>query len=137
MDSTDTTATTATTATKIAVITGVSRGLGRSMALHLAAEGADVVGTYRTNEAEAADVARQIEALGRRAAMLPLDVGASDQFAAFATAVQDPLQREFGRATFDFLINNAGIGRYAPVADVTEAQFDELVAVHFKGPFFL
>lgn len=124
-------------ATKIALITGASRGLGRSMALHLAAAGVDVVGTYRSNAAEAADVARQVEARGRRAAMLPLDAGRSDTFATFAAELSSTLGATFGRPSFDFLVNNAGLGLYASVADTTEAQFDEMIAVHLKGPFFL
>ena len=123
--------------TKIALITGVSRGLGRSMALHLAAAGVDVIGTYRTNEDQAAAVAREIESRGRRAAVLPLDVGRSETFAAFADAVAGTLRDTFGRPTFDFLVNNAGHGVYATVAETTEAQFDGLVAVQLKGPFFL
>ena len=122
---------------KIALITGASRGLGRSMALHLAAQGVDVVGTYRSNADEAAAVARQVEAEGRRAAMLPLDVARSDTFAAFADALGAALRDTFGRDTFDFLVNNAGTGLAASVADTTEAQFDQMVAEHFKAPFFL
>ena len=123
--------------TKIALITGASRGLGRSMALHLAAAGVDVVGTYRNGAHEARALVREIEALGRRAAMLPLDVGRSGTFAAFADALADTLRGTFGRPTFDFLVNNAGHGVRATVAETTEAQFDELVAVQLKGPFFL
>lgn len=123
--------------TKIAVITGASRGLGRSMALHLAGAGVDVVGTYRQNRDEAEAVARDVEAHGRRAIMLPLDVGRSDTFAAFAAALAMTLRDRFGRDDFDFLVNNAGIGVHASVANTTEAQFDELLAVHLKGPFFL
>lgn len=122
---------------KIALITGASRGLGRSMALHLAAAGVDVVGTYRSRRDEAEEVAREVEARGRRAAMLPLDVGRSGTFAAFADALAGTLQDVFGRPTFDFLVNNAGFGVHAGVAETTEEQFDELLAVHLKGPFFL
>jgi NAD(P)-dependent dehydrogenase (short-subunit alcohol dehydrogenase family) len=123
--------------TRIAVITGASRGLGRSMALHLAAEGVDVIGTYRSNATEAAEVVRQVEAQGRRAAMLPLDVAESERFAEFVTALETTLRDTFGRTRFDYLVNNAGIALHASVADTTEAQFDELVAIHLKGPFFL
>lgn len=122
---------------RIAVITGASRGLGRSMALHLAAEGVDVIGTYRSNATEAAEVVRQVEALGRRAAMLPLDVAESERFPEFVAALEAALRETFGRASFDYLVNNAGIALHASVADTTEAQFDELVAIHLKGPFFL
>jgi NAD(P)-dependent dehydrogenase (short-subunit alcohol dehydrogenase family) len=126
-----------TSDTRIAVITGASRGLGRSMALHLAAEGVDVIGTYRSNATEAAEVVRQVEALGRRAAMLPLDVAESERFPEFVAALETTLRDTFGRTRFDYLVNNAGIALHASVADTTEAQFDELVAIHLKGPFFL
>jgi NAD(P)-dependent dehydrogenase (short-subunit alcohol dehydrogenase family) len=126
-----------TSDTRIAVITGASRGLGRSMALHLAAEGVDVIGTYRSNATEAAEVVRQVEAQGRRAAMLPLDVAESERFPEFVAALETTLRDTFGRTRFDYLVNNAGIALHASVADTTEAQFDELVAIHLKGPFFL
>jgi NAD(P)-dependent dehydrogenase (short-subunit alcohol dehydrogenase family) len=123
--------------TRIALITGASRGLGRSMALHLAASGVDLVGTFRSHEAAAAAVAREIEAYGRRAAMLRLDVGRAATFPAFVDALTRTLRDTFGRAQFDILVNNAGAAGSAPIAEVTEAEFDELVNVHFKGPFFL
>jgi NAD(P)-dependent dehydrogenase (short-subunit alcohol dehydrogenase family) len=69
---------------RIAVVTGSSRGLGRSMALHLAGQGVDVVVTYRSGEKQANEVVAQITAQGRRAVALPLDVGDSASFA-FAT----------------------------------------------------
>jgi NAD(P)-dependent dehydrogenase (short-subunit alcohol dehydrogenase family) len=122
---------------KLAVITGASRGIGRSMAIHLATAGADIIGTYRSNEVEAAMVVREIESLGRRAAMLPLDVGRSDTFSAFAASVSALLTERFDRSTFDHLVNNAGFGLHAPITNTTEAQFDGIIAVHLKGPFFL
>lgn len=125
------------TPAKIALITGASRGLGRSMALHLAGAGVDLVGTYRENAREAEEVVRQVEARGRRAVMLPLDVGRSDTFGAFAEALAGALQGTFGRDRFDFLVNNAGVGAHAGLAETTEAHFDQMVAVHLKGPFFL
>jgi len=121
----------------IALITGASRGLGRSMALHLARRGHDIIGTYRDRRAEADEVLRLIEAEGRRAVMLPLDVASSTQLSAFAETLRDTLAQRFHRTQFDVLINNAGVGVHAAVADTTEAQFDELVAVHLKAPFFL
>ena len=123
--------------TKIALITGANRGLGRSMALHLADQGVDVIGTYRNNDAEAAEVARQIEEKGRRAAMLQLDVSKTREFTTFATALKETLETRFARADFDFLVNNAGSALYAPIADTTEAQFDAMVDVHFRGVVFL
>lgn len=122
---------------KIALITGASRGLGRNTALHLAARGVDIIGTYRSNAADAQSLAGEVEKLGARALMLPLDVSRSDQFAAFVAEVTAGLQQTFGRSQFDFLVNNAGVGIHASFAETSEAQFDELVNIHLKGPFFL
>lgn len=122
---------------KIAVITGGSRGLGQSMALHVAAQGHGVVITYKSRAEAAAEVVRRIEASGGKAAALPLDVARSADFPAFAATLRGVLRDVWGAEGFDFLVNNAGIGLNAPFAETTEAQFDELVAVHLKAPFFL
>ncbi|MEG3790673.1 SDR family oxidoreductase [Lysobacter sp. CCNWLW3] len=121
----------------IALITGASRGLGRNAALKLAAQGSDLILTYRSNRAEAKAVVAAVQALGRRAVALPLDVGDSASFEAFAGQVREALATHWQRERFDHLINNAGIGTHAALADTTEAQFDELVNIHFKGVFFL
>ena len=122
---------------KIALITGGSRGLGRNAARHLAAAGIDVVLTYRNRRDEADAAVAEIEAAGARAVALPLDVGDSGSFAAFAATLRAELLRVWQRDGFDFLVNNAGVGVHQTFADTTEAQFDELVNVHFKGVFFL
>ncbi|HEY9132286.1 MAG TPA: SDR family oxidoreductase [Dyella sp.] len=122
---------------RIALITGGNRGLGKNAALALAAQGVDVVITYRGNRAEAEAVVAEIEKLGRRANALQLDVGQVVSFDAFATQLRDVLGKHFQRDRFDFLVNNAGVGIHAPFAQTTEAQFDELMNVHFKGVFFL
>lgn len=122
---------------KIALITGASRGLGKSAALHLAAQGVDIIGTYHSKADEAQAVVAQIEQLGGRATMLKLDVGQSATFGGFAHELAGVLKEVFAQERFDFLVNNAGIGIHASFAETTEAQFDQLVAVHFKGPFFL
>lgn len=121
----------------IALITGGNRGLGKSTALTLAAQGRDVILTYRHNAAEAATVVAQIEHLGRRAVALALDVGDSRGFTDFAAQVKRALAQQWQRERFDFLVNNAGIGHHVSFADTTEAQFDELMNVHLKGPYFL
>jgi NAD(P)-dependent dehydrogenase (short-subunit alcohol dehydrogenase family) len=118
------------------LITGGSRGLGRSAALSLARRGVDVVITYRSRRDEAEQVLRDIEGAGARAAALPLDVGDSASFPAFVQALRDALPR-FGTTQIGALVNNAGLGIHAPFATTTEAQFDELMRVHLKGPFFL
>lgn len=122
---------------KIALITGASRGLGRNTALHLAAQGVDIIGTYRSNAAEAQSLVSEVEKLGGRALMLQLDVSRSSSFEAFAADVASGLQSTFGRSHFDFLVNNAGVGIHAGFAETTEAQFDQLVNIHLKGRFFL
>jgi NAD(P)-dependent dehydrogenase (short-subunit alcohol dehydrogenase family) len=128
---------TTSTRSPIALITGGSRGLGKSMALHLARSGVDVILTYRTEAALAQSTVADIAALGRRAVALQLDVADSAGFADFAAQVQAVLRAQWQREAFDFLVNNAGMGIHASLMDTTEAQFDALVNVHLKGTFFL
>lgn len=122
--------------TSTALVTGGSRGLGKSIALALAARGVDVIITYVSAAPEADLVVAAIRGLGREAVALRLDVGQASTFEAFATDVQRTLE-EWNRSSIDFLVNNAGIGGYSPFAETPESLFDALVAVHFKGPFFL
>lgn len=125
----------------VVLITGGSRGLGRSMALALAAQGSDVVFTYRSQQAEAQGVVKQIEALGRRALAIELDLGQgqgmSARFAAFTDTVREALAQRWQVARIDALVNNAGVGVHARVGDTTEDQFDLLFNLHLKGVFFL
>ena len=122
---------------KIALITGGSRGLGRNTAIHLARSGVDVVLTFHSNEAEADAAVAEITALGRKAAALQLDTGEVASFEAFAASLRETLKTTWGRETIDFLVNNAGIGLHVPFAEATEADFDRLTNIHFKGVFFL
>jgi NAD(P)-dependent dehydrogenase (short-subunit alcohol dehydrogenase family) len=122
---------------KIALITGANRGIGRSAALHLARGGVDVILTYRSHAEEAEAVVAEIAALGRSAVALQLDVGEVSSFDAFAAAVREALTTTWDRDTFDFLVNNGGMSRGGMIADVTEADVDALVDVHFKGVLFL
>jgi len=122
---------------KIALITGGSRGLGRSMVLHLAGRGVGSILTYRSRKEEAAAVVATVERLGARAVALPLDVGDASTFAAFAAEVREALVRVFGRDRFDFLVNNAGEGLHRPFAETTEAELDLLYRVHLKAPYLL
>lgn len=121
----------------IALVTGGSRGLGRDMALALARKGLDVILTYRSRSDEANEVVDLIGALGHKAVALPLDVSDSSTFTAFFTSVTKALRDTWQTSTFQFLVNNAGIGVHAPFAETTEAQFDDLYRIQFKGPFFL
>ncbi|AXO72645.1 oxidoreductase [Klebsiella variicola] len=122
---------------RIALVTGGSRGLGKNAALKLAAKGTDILLTYHSNRQAALDVVAEIEQKGVKAAALALNVGDSSTFDAFASEVAQVLAQKWGRTTFDYLLNNAGIGLNVPFAETSEAQFDELMNIQFKGPFFL
>ena len=125
------------TTPRIALITGGSRGLGKSTALHLAKQGVDVILTYQAQEAAAQAVVAEIEAMGRKAVALQLDVAQSSTFAGFAEQVSAALKGHWDTERFQVLVNNAGTGAHASFMETTEAQFDALVNVHVKGTFFL
>lgn len=122
---------------KITLVTGGSRGLGRNTALSIARQGGDVVITYQSRAEDAEAVVADIRALGRKAVALQLDAGKVSTFAAFTENLKQALRDTWQRDSFDALVNNAGHGDFALIADTTEAQFDRLVDVHFKGVFFL
>lgn len=122
---------------RIAIVTGGSRGLGKNAALKLAERGIGIILTYRSQREDADAVVREIEQKGVKAVALPLNVAESDTFTAFANEVRQQLKHVWQRDDFDYLLNNAGIGINAPFTDISEAQFDELVNIHLKGPFFL
>jgi len=122
---------------KIAIITGGSRGLGKSMALHLAVQGNDVIITYHSHRNGAEKVEAEIVAKGRKAVALQLDVAKHETFDAFATALKLALKQTWNRNDFDFLVNNAGIGINEPIVTTTSDQFDLMMNVHLKAPFFL
>ena len=123
--------------TSIALITGVSRGIGKSTALALAERGIDVIGTYVASEGEANDVVQAIRKKGRKAVALRLDLTKTETFDGFVTGVKQQLARVWSRERIDFLVNNGGSGGFSTFAETSEATFDLLVGVHFKGPFFL
>ncbi|WP_435928611.1 SDR family NAD(P)-dependent oxidoreductase [Dryocola sp. BD613] len=121
----------------IALVTGGSRGLGKNAALKLAEKGINIILTYNSKRTEAQDVVREIELKGVKAAAIQLNVAESATFADFAAEVKQQLQHVWQRDSFDYLLNNAGIGLDAAFEKTTEAQFDELMNIHLKGPFFL
>jgi len=121
---------------KTAIITGASRGLGRNTAVHLARRGVDILFTWRANQKEAENLIREVEAMGRKAAAFRLDTGDTSSFDAFVAEVRNTLDR-WGRGRFDYLVNNAGNSQHIDFDKVTEADFDAVVNVHFKGVFFL
>lgn len=122
---------------KIVIVTGSSRGLGASTAIACAKRGMGVIVTYNSHPEKADEVVQAIAGIGGKAVALRLDVSDTRSFPDFRNAVSAQLHAVWDRTTFDFLVNNAGYGLYAPIQDVTEAQFDGLFNVHLKGPFFL
>ncbi len=121
---------------KIAIITGASRGLGRNTAVNLARRGVDIIFTYRLNQKEADSLIREVQATGRNAAGFCLDTGNVRAFDGFVNDVRKTL-RDWQRDKFDYLVNNAGNSFNTSFEQTSEAQFDEIVNVHFKGVFFL
>lgn len=126
-----------TAKSKVALVTGGSRGLGSDMAINLAKKGIDVVLTYNSNQAKAEAVVAEIQSMGRTAAAFQLDTSKVTLFDDFFTQVTAHLKAQTGSANIDFLINNAGTALYAPFAETTEAQFDDMLNIHWKGVFFL
>lgn len=122
---------------RIALVTGGSRGLGKNAVLKLAAQGTDIIFTYNSQRDAALEVVAEIEQKGAKAVALQLNVSDVASFATFTQQVKEALNQVWGRETFDYLVNNAGIGLYASFAETSEALFDELMNIHFKGPFFL
>jgi NAD(P)-dependent dehydrogenase (short-subunit alcohol dehydrogenase family) len=121
----------------IVIITGASRGLGASTAIQAAKRGMGVIVTYNSHAAGAEQVVREIESEGGKAVALALDVGQVASFAGFRAQVAAALKSTWGRDRFDALVNNAGYGLFNPIETVTETEFDGLLNVHLKGPFFL
>ncbi|MYM67673.1 SDR family oxidoreductase [Pseudoduganella sp. FT55W] len=122
---------------KTALITGGSRGLGKSAAIYLAKAGWDVVITFQSREDLAQETVAEVRALGRKAVALRLDTGVPAGFAQFTDGFRQVLECDFGRSHFDALVNNAGNSSNVPFAETSEADFDALMNVHLKGVFFL
>jgi NAD(P)-dependent dehydrogenase (short-subunit alcohol dehydrogenase family) len=121
---------------KIAIVTGGSRGLGRSMVLNLARRGVISLFTYNSSSDEAKKVVAEAEAAGAKAIALKLDTGKTASFDAFVSDVRSAL-KQLGTDKFDYLVNNAGISSHTPFTKVTEEELDQQYQVNFKGVFFL
>ena len=114
---------------KVALVTGAAKRIGRSVALRLAAEGADVIVNYRSSKAEADEVVARISATGRRAMAIQGDVAKRTDVLALFGAVE----REFGR--LDILVNNAGMFFPAKFEELTEEQWDTILDANLKSQF--
>ena len=121
---------------KIAIVTGGSRGLGRSMVLNLARRGAISLFTYNSSSDEAKRVVAEAQAAGAKAITLKLDTGKTASFDAFVSDVRSAL-KQLGTDKFGYLVNNAGISSHTPFTKVTEEELDQQYQVNFKGVFFL
>jgi NAD(P)-dependent dehydrogenase (short-subunit alcohol dehydrogenase family) len=121
----------------VIVITGGSRGIGAAAAVECARQGFGVILTYRDNERAARSVVARIEEAGGRAVALPLDVADIGSFGGFRSAVQQKLEAVWNEPALAGLVNNAGWGAFNLIEQVTPEQFDALLGVHLKGPFFL
>ncbi|CAH2407166.1 SDR family NAD(P)-dependent oxidoreductase [Mesorhizobium ventifaucium] len=126
-------------ANKVALVTGGSRGIGRAIALAFAKEGAALIGVhYASNAKAAATTVQEIEALSSRAVAIRADLRDGK-------AAADSIAEQFrkaslaatGKAGLDILVNNAGIAVATPLAQTSEATFDDLMTINFKAPFFL
>ncbi|MBD1813338.1 SDR family oxidoreductase [Microcoleus vaginatus DQ-U2] len=120
----------ASLAGKVAIVTGASRGIGRAIALRLSQEGASVVINYARGADQAKDVVSAIEAAGGKALAVQADVSKTAEIRDLFDRTQETYSQ------VDILVNNAGVILYKPVAEVTEAEFDNLFAINVKGTFF-
>jgi NAD(P)-dependent dehydrogenase (short-subunit alcohol dehydrogenase family) len=127
---------TANPTTKLAIVTGGSRGLGRSTVVSLARRGVDSIFTYHANRAEAEKVVGLVAEAGRKAVALQLDTGDIRAFDPFVERVRQTLA-ELSADRFDYLVNNAGTSLHKAFVQTTEEELDRLYNVHFKGVFFL
>jgi NAD(P)-dependent dehydrogenase (short-subunit alcohol dehydrogenase family) len=117
----------------VVIVTGASRGIGRSIATALAQQGWTVVVNYRGNAAAAQETAAAVEAAGGRALVVQADIGVAQE----RNALVEATLATFGR--LDLLVNNAGMAprQRMDLLQTTEASFDEVMGVNLKGPFFL
>lgn len=122
---------------RIALVTGANRGLGRSTALALARRGAKVVATFRDGSSGAAETVQMIQDAGGDAFATQLDISNVDSFAPFTTELTGEIRHRWGSVKLDVLVNNAGIGLFGRLEDVTVDSFDALVGTNFRGTFFL
>ncbi|XEC97071.1 3-oxoacyl-[acyl-carrier-protein] reductase [Paenibacillus tarimensis] len=114
---------------KTALVTGASRGIGRAIAVALAEGGADVAINYSGSEAAAAETAKAVEALGRRAMTVKANVGKPGEFDAMVAKVIETL------GSVDILVNNAGITRDNLIMRMKEEEFDQVIETNLKGVF--
>ena len=122
---------------KIALVTGGSRGLGKDMALRLAEKGHRIVITYVSQKKAAGEVVKEIEEMGSEAFTLALDTNNIASLGDFVSEFRTAIREKWNVTSFDFLVNNAGIGANIPFMEATEKEFDQFMNIHFKSVYFL
>ncbi len=115
---------------KVAIVTGADSGIGRAIAIQLAADGATVVVNYAHNQQKAQEVLQTIEQKQGKAIVIQADVSQYQQ----AIGLIQQTVEHFNR--LDIMVNNAGMEIHSPFLDVSEEQFDRVVSVDLKGAFF-
>ncbi|MBY7121130.1 SDR family oxidoreductase [Bacillus sp. FSL M8-0063] len=122
---------------KVALVTGASRGIGRSIALHLAQAGALVVVHYSKRKEEAESIVDKIKQDGGAAFAISADLSTFNGINNLYLMMDQSLQKHIGNTTFDILVNNAGIGQILTLEESTEESFDEVMNINVKAPFFI
>lgn len=123
---------------KIAIVTGGSNGIGRATALELGRRGVSVILTYNSYKDRAEEVVRDLEKNPKvRAIALKLDLTQRSSFEAFTKEVKQQLKQIWGRDTFDYLVNNGGVGGPCMIDEMTEEYFDKIMNTNYKGPILL
>lgn len=122
---------------KIAIVTGGSNGIGKATALELGKRGISVILTYNSYQDRAEAVVKEIEKnKGVRAVALKLDLTQISTFEGFVLEVKRNLKEIWNRTTFDYLVNNGGVGGSMMLAEMSEEYFDKILNTNFKGPVF-
>lgn len=114
---------------RVALVTGAAKRIGRSIALELAQRGADVIVNYRSSRAEAEQVVAEIVKMGRRSIAVQADVSVREEVKSMISRVE----KEFGR--LDILINNAGMFQHVPFNEITDDQWNEILATNLTSQF--
>ncbi len=120
----------------VALITGGSRGLGRSAALALAQNKINIIFTYQSNIEAANSLLEELKQYEIQAKAIQLDVRETNTFAEFIETLSSCL-KSFNFKKIDYVLNNAGTGLHKPFDQITEDEFDNLYQIHLKAPFFL
>jgi len=116
---------------RIALVTGASRGIGRAIAMALAAQGASIAINYRTHEVEAQETCAQLKRFNRRCVAVHADVSVAED----ANQLVNTVESELGAVSI--LVNNAGITRPQSLESITEQDWDEIIDINLKSVFLV